>query len=134
MPDKDDRPIQHTPKHLVDDKVFDKRHPAASSFAPMQPALGVVADDVEEKGQNLRGGPTASEAHAANMDQAEKLEENYQRDLRLKSGVVAVRPVTVEDGVVKATPADKDDEAARSDDTAKSTVRRSTDPRSPENK
>jgi len=33
----------------------------ASTFAPMQPAAGVVADDADEKGQNLAGGPKASE-------------------------------------------------------------------------
>jgi hypothetical protein len=33
----------------------------ASVFAPMQPTAGVVADDVDEKGQNPRGGPKASE-------------------------------------------------------------------------
>lgn len=57
-----DKPTQHTPVHLTDPTVTDKRHPAASSFAPVQPGAGVVADDVEEKGQNLAGGPTASEA------------------------------------------------------------------------
>lgn len=56
------KPVQHTPVHLNDPNVSDKRHPAASSFAPVQPGAGVVADDVEEKGQNLAGGPTASEA------------------------------------------------------------------------
>ena len=130
MPDKD-APIQHTPKHLVDDEVFDKRHPAASSFAPLQPAAGVVADDVEEKGQNLRGGPTASEAHRANFDQREKLVENYERDLREKSGVgdVDVSSATVEDGVAKAAPST----GAASDDKPTAT-RKSTDPRSPEEK
>lgn len=34
----------------------------ASTFAPVQPAAGVVADDVEAKGQNVAGGPTASAA------------------------------------------------------------------------
>lgn len=33
----------------------------ASVFAPMQPTAGVVADDVDEKGQNPKGGPKASE-------------------------------------------------------------------------
>jgi hypothetical protein len=60
----DDKPRQHTPAHLRDDtpEVFDKRHPAASSFAPVQPGAGVVTDDADEKGQNLAGGPTATEA------------------------------------------------------------------------
>jgi hypothetical protein len=58
------KPLQHTPVHLREDtpEVFDKRHPAASAFAPVQPGAGVVADDADEKGQNLAGGPTATEA------------------------------------------------------------------------
>ena len=35
---------------------------AASTFAPHQPGAGVVADDVEAKGQNEAGGTPASEA------------------------------------------------------------------------
>ena len=58
----DDKPTQHTPVHLTDPLVTDRKHPAASSFAPVQPGAGVVADDVEEKGQNLTGAPTASQA------------------------------------------------------------------------
>jgi len=58
----DDKPTQHTPVHLTDPLVTDRRHPAASSFAPVQPGAGVVADDVEEKGQNLTGQITASQA------------------------------------------------------------------------
>ena len=57
----DSKPVQHTPVHLRGEGV-DKRHPAASSFAPVQPGAGVVADDADEKGQNLAGGPKASEA------------------------------------------------------------------------
>lgn len=59
-----DKPVQHTPVHLRPDtpEVFDSRHPAASAFAPVQPGAGVVAEDVEEKGQNLAGGPKASDA------------------------------------------------------------------------
>jgi hypothetical protein len=98
MADKNERPVQHTPKHLADGAVFDPRHPAASSFAPMQPALGVVADDVDENGQNLAGGPKASEAQKANMDQREKLVENYERDLRAKAGVDAPADTPVVDG------------------------------------
>lgn len=56
------KPVQHTPVHLRDDANVDKRHPAASSFAPVQPGAGVVADDADEKGQNLAGGPKASDA------------------------------------------------------------------------
>lgn len=40
----------------------ESEHSAASTFAPFQPAAGVVADDVDEKGQNPHGAPTASEA------------------------------------------------------------------------
>jgi hypothetical protein len=105
MADKNERPVQHTPKHLADGAVFDPRHPAASSFAPMQPALGVVADDVDENGQNLAGGPKASEAQKANMDQREKLVENYERDLRAKAGVDAPADTPVVDGAAKAAPA-----------------------------
>lgn len=57
-----DKPTQHTPIHLSDPTVTDKKHPAASSFAPVQPGAGVVADDADEKGQNLAGGPKASDA------------------------------------------------------------------------
>ena len=57
-----DKPKQHTPVHLSDPNVTDRRHPAASSFAPVQPGAGVVSDDADEKGQNLAGGPKASEA------------------------------------------------------------------------
>lgn len=53
------RPVQHTPKHL--EAGHSARHPAASSFAPLQPAAGVVADDVPPE-QNPAGGPRASEA------------------------------------------------------------------------
>lgn len=58
----EDKPRQHTPVHLNDPNVSDKRHPAASSFAPVQPGAGVVADDADEKGQNLAGGQKASDA------------------------------------------------------------------------
>lgn len=57
MPDKN--PIQHTPAHIKDGR--NARHPAATSFAPLQPAAGVVADDVPAE-QNPAGGPKASEA------------------------------------------------------------------------
>jgi hypothetical protein len=57
-----DKPTQHTPVHLTDPLVTDKKHPAASSFAPVQPGAGVVADDADEKGQNLAGGQKASDA------------------------------------------------------------------------
>lgn len=99
----DDRPVQHTPVHLRDDTpdVFDPRHPAASSFAPLQPAAGVVADDVEEKGQNLRGGPTASQAHVDNLDQREKLQQQHTESLR--ASVPAAPTVNVEGD--QATPA-----------------------------
>lgn len=103
MPKKsDDRPIQHTPVHLREDsEVFDKRHPAASSFAPLQPAAGVVADDVEEKGQNLAGGQPASAAHKANLDQIQKLEEQHRESLKAS---VPTAPAAQVKGD-KATPA-----------------------------
>ena len=94
-------PVQHTPKHLEDGEVFDPRHPAASSFAPLQPAAGVVADDVEERGQNLAGGQKASAAHAANFDQREKLQEQYTESLEVTS--TTGPPANVEGD--KATPA-----------------------------
>jgi hypothetical protein len=76
-----DKPVQHTPKHLEGD-VFDRRHPAASAFAPLQPAAGVVADDVEEKGQNLAGGEKASAAERTYADQGEKLVKQHAESLR----------------------------------------------------
>lgn len=72
--------VQHTPKHL-EGEVFDPRHPAASAFAPLQPAAGVVADDVEEKGQNAAGGEKASEAEKSHADQKEVLEQQHQDSL-----------------------------------------------------
>jgi hypothetical protein len=71
-----DKPVQHKPKHL-DGPVADPRHPAASAFAPLQPAAGVVADDADEKGQNLAGGPKASDAEKTYADQPEKLAERH---------------------------------------------------------
>lgn len=95
-------PVQHTPVHQRGE-VFDPRHPAASSFAPLQPAAGVVADDVEEKGQNLRGGPTASEAQVANLDQREKLVEQHRAALE---ATVTTPPVVKVEGDT-ATPVTK---------------------------
>ena len=63
MSESKSKPVQHTPVHQREDaNLADSRHPAASSFAPVQPGAGVVADDAEEKGQNLAGGPKASDA------------------------------------------------------------------------
>lgn len=105
----DERPVQHTPKHLEKDAdVFDPRHPAASAFAVAQPAAGVVADDVEEKGQNLRGGPTAQEASGTYADQREVLAEQHRDTLRRKSGV----------STTVTAPAAKDDSETRKDDMA----------------
>ncbi len=41
-------------------------HPdsAASVHAPLQPGLGVVSDDADERGQNLAGGVKSSESAA----------------------------------------------------------------------
>jgi hypothetical protein len=72
-----DKPTQHTPVHLTDPNLFDKKHPAASSFAPVQPGAGVVADDAEEKGQNLAGGITASEAEKK-YSEGDKVVEAHQ--------------------------------------------------------
>lgn len=80
-----DKPVQHTPKHLEEGAVFDPKHPAASAFAPAQPAAGVVADDVEEKGQNLAGGPTASAAGGTFSDQKEVLAEQHKSTLAAPS-------------------------------------------------
>lgn len=55
----DKRPVQHTPAHVGN--VVDARHPAASSFAPLQPGAGVVADDVPDE-QNPGKGIKASRA------------------------------------------------------------------------
>jgi hypothetical protein len=94
----DSKPVQHVPVHLRDGGPADKRHPAASSFAPLQPAAGVVADDVEEKGQNLRGGPTASEAEKTYADVPERLVTEHYEKLRAP----AVEPVDVEGDKAKA--------------------------------
>ena len=96
----DERPVQHTPKHL-EGEVFDPRHPAASAFAPLQPAAGVVADDVEEKGQNLAGAPTASQAEKAHSDQKEVLAKQQAESVK----TAAPAPLKVEGD--SATPAKK---------------------------
>lgn len=94
----DDRPVQHTPKHLqADSGVFDPRHPAASAFAVAQPGAGVVADDVEEKGQNQGGGPTASDAAGTFSDQREVLAKQHEDNLKAASGGPAA-PSPVVDG------------------------------------
>lgn len=98
-----DKPVQHTPKHL-EGEVFDRRHPAASAFAPAQPAAGVVADDVEEKGQNLAGGETASSAERTFSDQKEKLAEQHAENLSAQ--VAAPAPVEVK-GATAKSQADK---------------------------
>ena len=54
----------------------DERSPA-SPFAPLQPAAGVVADDADEKGQNLAGGPKAAEAGNLGRDVVEEREKAY---------------------------------------------------------
>ena len=87
MADDKRAPVQHTPKHLEGDGVFDEKHPAASAFAPAQPGAGVVADDVEEKGQNLTGAPTASEASKTFADQKEVLAAQHIESLQ--AGVAA---------------------------------------------
>lgn len=97
-----DKPVQHTPKHL-ESKDVDSRHPAASNFAPLQPAAGVVADDVEERGQNLNGGPKASAAHKQHSDQPQKLARQHEGDLR--DATAAPAPAKVEGD--KAVPAKK---------------------------
>jgi hypothetical protein len=86
-----DKPVQHTPKHLEQTKVVvvDARHPAASAFAPLQPAADVVADDVEERGQNLRGGPKASAAQKTYKDQPQKLVEQREASPRTAAPVAA---------------------------------------------
>lgn len=81
-----DKPVQHTPKHLDNDSTFDSRHPAASAFAPAQPAAGVVADDVPEKGQNLAGGPVAEKAETTFSDQKDVLAEQHEANLRVATG------------------------------------------------
>ena len=53
QPEGDNVPHVHPPEHPDS---------PASTFAPFQPAAGVVADDAAEKGQNVAGGPAASDA------------------------------------------------------------------------
>lgn len=93
------KPVQHTPVHLREGAdVFDPRHPAASAFAPVQPAAGVVADDVEEQGQNLAGGPTASEAEGTYADQKEVLKQRHEDQLKVGAGVTPDGPSLKVDG------------------------------------
>lgn len=128
----DERPIQHTPKHLEEGGVFDPRHPAASAFAPAQPAAGVVADDVEEKGQNLQGGPVASEAQEQYSDQKEVLLEQHERNLRTAAGATPAT-TTVEGGAAKAekpqtvSRTDKTETAESAPDKTRSVSSKSTD-------
>src|SRR5215207_2892142 len=116
MADKKAAPVQHTPKHLEGD-VIDKRHPAASAFAPLQPAAGVVANDVVERGQNLAGGQKADDAEAANKDQPEKLAAQYEESLRVGAGVSTAAAANVEGD--KATAVKSDAPAPKSDATKK---------------
>jgi hypothetical protein len=103
---KDDVVVQHTPAHL-EGEVFDPRHPAASAFAPAQPAAGVVANDVEEKGQNLAGGPKADDAEKTFSDQKEVLAEQHQESL--KAQAVAPAAIKVDDDKKTAAPAKSSD-------------------------
>ena len=99
-----EKPVQHKPKHL-EGEVADPRHPAASSFAPLQPAAGVVADDVEEKGQNLRGGETASDAEKRYKDVPSKLVDEHYENLRVD--VPESQSVDTDKSTVKPAPAKK---------------------------
>lgn len=107
----DEKPVQHTPKH-VEGGVFDARHPAASAFAPAQPGAGVVSDDAADKGQNLAGGPTASEASETFSDQKDVLAEQHQENLKVAAGVDAAEPVKVDEKAGTAKPADKSEKSA----------------------
>ncbi len=93
------KPVQHTPAHVGN--VVDERHPAASAFAPLQPAAGVVADDAEERDQNLAGGPKASAAEKTYKDQPAKLRKQHEATLQ---STVTVAPSANIDGD-QATPA-----------------------------
>jgi hypothetical protein len=97
-----DAPVQHTPKHQEGD-VFDPRHPAASPFAPLQPGAGVVADDADERGQNLAGGPPASKAAKTHAGQREALAK--QHDASLRAGVATAPAPAAEVKGATATPA-----------------------------
>jgi hypothetical protein len=116
----DDRPVQHTPKHLdKDSEVFDPRHPAASAFAVAQPGAGVVADDVPERGQNLLGGTSAADASGEYADQKEVLAEQHARTLRERSGVSGGRVAAKVEGDSAKAVSSKDDDA-KGRDAAKS--------------
>jgi hypothetical protein len=79
----DDAPIQHTPAHLAEDAdTFDPRHPAASSFAVAQPGAGVVANDVDERGQNIAGGVKADDAAKEYADQRDVLAKQHVENLK----------------------------------------------------
>ena len=102
MADEKKLPVQHTPKHLEEGAdLVDPRHPAASAFAPVQPAAGVVSDDADAKGQNLAGGPTATAAEAEYSDQPVKLAEQHQESLQAAVGASA-EPLKVEGDQAKA--------------------------------
>lgn len=89
------RPGEHRPVHIPDDPSQQRQgeepmphtlppedpDSPASTFAPVQPAAGVVADDVEAKGQNLAGGPTAAAATKKGLgsDYAEKQTEANEK-------------------------------------------------------
>lgn len=101
-PENADVVIQHTPVHVNDETVFDPRHPAASAFAPAQPAMGVVSDDADDKGQNLAGGPKASEANAALAGEVvDNLAADHKATLAEKAGVEPTVTVNVEGDTAK---------------------------------
>lgn len=111
----DNLPAQHTPKHLEEGAVFDPKHPAASAFAPVQPGAGVVADDVEERGQNDAGGEKATEAESTYSDQKEVLAEQHEAALQ-----AAVAPVR------RWGAAPRSDESKASDSGTKSAAAKKT--------
>lgn len=110
-------PVQHAPKHL-DGPLVDPKHPAASAFAPVQPAAGVVADDVVEKGQNQAGGTPAAEAEVEYSDQPVKLAEQHQESLEA-AVVASAEPVKVEGDKVEASSDKGKASSEKSSDKAK---------------
>lgn len=101
---KSDPPVQDPATYGVSDAV-DPLHPAASAFAPLQPAAGVVSDDADERGQNLAGGPTASEAEKQHKDQPEKLRAQFDESQR--AGVTAAPTAVVDGDEAKPAPKNK---------------------------
>ena len=65
--------VPTTPEGVPMVHALPPEHPdsPASPFAPAQPAAGVVADDADERGQNLAGAPKAADVADATIEVSE---------------------------------------------------------------